>query len=233
MRTIAVYWILGLFSLSSLAGCGLFRNSCTERNSGQRLPQCVRTPCSACPTTPSYCVYKTACGRLGWAWWEIGDPVAREPQPYRNLALLYQELAAKKLEILPMSSVPQAVVRTVEPPIASDEEQEPAGERLQILRMSPPEVAVQGVEPPVASEEKQATFPTIVGHVHQYRKTWRLRYAAVDQEDRYGGVVILEGSADLSKLRDGQHVRVRGVLQEPDSRLGSAHYRVQSIEVLD
>ena len=64
-------------------------------------------------------------------------------------------------------------------------------------------------------------FRTVTGLVQQFRKTWRLRYAAVDQEDRYGGVVILEGGAELSRLRDGKHVRVTGQLIPVDAGSGS------------
>jgi hypothetical protein len=77
------------------------------------------------------------------------------------------------------------------------------------------------------------TFKSITGQVQLYRKTWRLRYADVGQEDSYGGVVVLEGSADLSKLRDGCHIRVTGVLVPPATRTGLAMYRVQSLEILD
>jgi len=75
-------------------------------------------------------------------------------------------------------------------------------------------------------------FTTVTGQLQAYRKTYRLRYASIEQEDRYGGVVTLEG-ADLSKLRDGQHARIQGVLVPPTERNGPAMYRVQSIEILD
>ena len=73
----------------------------------------------------------------------------------------------------------------------------------------------------------------MTGEVQVYRKTWRLRYAPIDQIDIYGGVVVLDGGAELSNLRDGQHVRVRGELVPPAEPNGAAHYRVASIETLD
>ncbi len=77
-------------------------------------------------------------------------------------------------------------------------------------------------------------FKTVTGQVHVYRKTWRLRYAGIDQTDAYGGVLLLEGETELlSRLRDGQHVRVRGTLVPPTDRNGSASYRVTAIEMLD
>jgi hypothetical protein len=76
-------------------------------------------------------------------------------------------------------------------------------------------------------------FKSVTGQAQMWRKTIRLRYAPVDQEDPYGGYVILEGGADLSKLRDGQHIHIRGVLLQPEEPNGSAHFRVQSFEILD
>jgi hypothetical protein len=76
-----------------------------------------------------------------------------------------------------------------------------------------------------------ANFESVTGQVQGFRKTLRLRYASIEQEDPYGGVVILEG--DTSKLRDGQHVRVQGAFFPPTERNGSARYRVESVEILD
>jgi hypothetical protein len=76
-------------------------------------------------------------------------------------------------------------------------------------------------------------FESITGKVEGFRKTWRLRYAPIDQEDTYGGVVILEGNSELRKLRDDMHVRVRGTLIPPTDRNGVAHYRVDAVEILD
>lgn len=45
-------------------------------------------------------------------------------------------------------------------------------------------------------------------------------------------MLVLDGD-DLSKLRDGQYIRVRGTLVPPADRHGSAHYRVEAIEMLD
>ncbi len=78
-----------------------------------------------------------------------------------------------------------------------------------------------------------AHFESITGQVYEYRRAFRLRYAAIDQADVYGGVVTLEGSVDLSALRDGKHVRVRGELIPPTDRNGSARYRVTALELLD
>jgi len=72
-----------------------------------------------------------------------------------------------------------------------------------------------------------------VGRVQEWRKTLRLRYAAIEQEDAHGGSVLLEGKADIQQLRDGQHVRVRGTLIPAEGRTDSARFRVDAIEILD
>jgi hypothetical protein len=67
------------------------------------------------------------------------------------------------------------------------------------------------------------------GVVQQFRNTWRLRYAPADQDDPYGGSVVLEG-AGVENLRDGQRVQVRGTLIPPTSRTSPARFRVESIQ---
>jgi hypothetical protein len=80
---------------------------------------------------------------------------------------------------------------------------------------------------------RDESFTTITGQVQEFRKTLRLRYAAVDRADIYGGVVTLEGDVDLSQLRDGKQVRVRGVLIPPAEPNENARYRVTAVEYLD
>jgi hypothetical protein len=62
------------------------------------------------------------------------------------------------------------------------------------------------------------------------RNAWRVRYASVDEEDRYGGGVTLVGPGLSSSLKDGQMVRVTGRILDTDSHDGT--YRADSIEVL-
>ncbi len=62
--------------------------------------------------------------------------------------------------------------------------------------------------------------------------TWRLRYASVDEEDRYGGSVTLVENAGLDRLRDGQRVIVQGHLSNPDDTRPAPAYRVDWFRVL-
>ncbi len=74
---------------------------------------------------------------------------------------------------------------------------------------------------------------TITGQVLMWRKSIRLRYAPIDQDDPYGGFVVLQGNAQLADLREGQYVRVRGVLIPPENRNRPARFKVQAIELQD
>jgi hypothetical protein len=38
---------------------------------------------------------------------------------------------------------------------------------------------------------------------------------------------------EMPPLRDGQHVRVRGVMIPAEDRAGGAHFRVNAIDILD
>jgi hypothetical protein len=63
------------------------------------------------------------------------------------------------------------------------------------------------------------------------KKAWRVRYATLDEEDRYGGSVLLasEDESLLQRFKPGQMVRVEGHLVKPDAREGSPLYRIDSI----
>lgn len=65
------------------------------------------------------------------------------------------------------------------------------------------------------------------------RRTWNLRYATVDEEDRYGGSVTLVGTGDMSRFKIGQIVRIDGYLVEPDSRRPCPPYCVGTIREVD
>lgn len=67
-------------------------------------------------------------------------------------------------------------------------------------------------------------------YVH-VRNLWKVRYASVDEEDRYGGSVTLTDMGSMSKYRNGQMVRVEGQVVDSESRDTPA-YRVRAIEVL-
>ena len=62
------------------------------------------------------------------------------------------------------------------------------------------------------------------------RRTWTVRYASVDETDRYGGSVTLESGTNLEQLREGMLVRVQGRVVDPDTTTPAPRYRVERIE---
>lgn len=92
-------------------------------------------------------------------------------------------------------------------------------------------------EPPVEAKptpvQTSADAKTFTGQAQQWRKSWRIRYAGVDQDDEHGGSLVLEGGLELDQLRDGQRIRVRGTVIPAESASQSSRLRVQSLEKLD
>jgi hypothetical protein len=77
-------------------------------------------------------------------------------------------------------------------------------------------------------------YSWVSGQVEHSRtaKEWRVRYASVDEVDRFGGRVALVENQHVSYLAEGQYVRVRGHLVNPDDAGGHALYRIESFTVL-
>jgi hypothetical protein len=73
------------------------------------------------------------------------------------------------------------------------------------------------------------------GQVHYSRlsKTWRLRYASVDEEDAYGGSVTLVNDLRLTNLQEGQYIRVEGHLQKNQDKGIAPPFQVDSVQVLE
>ena len=64
------------------------------------------------------------------------------------------------------------------------------------------------------------------------RGVWRLRYAASDDDDPYGGSVTLQGLSPELTLEAGQRVRVEGMLINSRSSEPSPCYHVSHLEQL-
>jgi hypothetical protein len=63
-------------------------------------------------------------------------------------------------------------------------------------------------------------------------KSWRLRYASVDESDKYGGSVTLVGD-QMDSLKDGQYVQIRGKIVEAEGRSTAPGYQVDAIEPVE
>jgi hypothetical protein len=64
------------------------------------------------------------------------------------------------------------------------------------------------------------------------RNVWTVRFASVDEEDRYGGSVTLQPFGPMTEYKSGQYVRVEGQLVDAESHEPSPLYRVRSIQVI-
>jgi len=63
--------------------------------------------------------------------------------------------------------------------------------------------------------------------------TWRLRYASVDEADRFAGSVTLVENTHVGYLRDGEYVRVEGHLVDPTATGSAPPYKIQSFKAID
>jgi hypothetical protein len=66
-------------------------------------------------------------------------------------------------------------------------------------------------------------------HLHSHN-CWRIRYASVDEDDKYGGGVNLIETGPMDNFHDGQLVRIEGRPADLDNK--ESEYRVNSIHIL-
>jgi hypothetical protein len=80
-----------------------------------------------------------------------------------------------------------------------------------------------------------ADYTWLAGQIEKTRlgHGWRLRYATVDEDDPHGGSVSLSDEVHLPGLQDGQYIRARGYLVDPEARGTAPAYHVESVEVLE
>jgi hypothetical protein len=73
-------------------------------------------------------------------------------------------------------------------------------------------------------------------YVHADGGRWILRYAAIDEEDKYGGSVVLASAVNLKNFREGDLVSVTGHLlneSRASKYLGGPLYRVETIDMIE
>ena len=76
-------------------------------------------------------------------------------------------------------------------------------------------------------------YSVLSGQLEHFGRSWRLRYASLDEVDPYGGSVTLQEDARLTALKEGQNVRIRGHLLDRDARNGAPPYRIDSIQPIE
>jgi hypothetical protein len=261
MRASLIYGCLGLISVSSLAGCGLFSN-CRD-NCG-----CNDRPVARMVVRNGVVVAQTPTGMTSTATISGSSrPIAAPGEEIVILETRQQSPERDKLPAIPI--LPVAQPKAPEEPMPSKVNSIPLGQEAtkEQKKLLPIQIeaeknvgtleTIEVIDPAMPSRPENAgndarakdksialknvpiqyghsdDFKSVTGQVQMWRNTVRLRYAPIDQEDQYGGFVVLEGDAELTTMRDGQHVRIRGVLIAPEDRNGAAHYRVQGLEILD
>jgi hypothetical protein len=153
---------------------------------------------------------------------ECGTVAAAAPPPSESACSAVQESLAPVtvLSEIPSSPPPPAIDPDAKPLFPRGE---PAPARRSFVDLSAAPCFAHASD-----------YSWITGQVEQSRaaKEWRLRYASVDEEDRYGGRVVLIEDQHLAYLKDGDYVRVRGHMTSTDEATGRATYRIESFEVL-
>ena len=247
MRNAILYWSLGLISIGSLTGCEALR-SLGEGNgpNNQRVPvpsaidHRVLAPNSSTTTIAVYTESiptksKSAPPVIVSDIPPIRESLVQRVDPYpkprtteRAVDTPRKIAAGVKTEIdCSEPIVISAGAATIDNPSAAVAATPAVPASIGSTTENQSELASAKIQ--VAATE---SFKSLTGNVQLWRKTWRLRFAPVEEEAVHGGSVVLEG-ADVDRLRDGQTVRVQGVLIAPAERTSPARYRVQSIEILD
>ncbi|HEV3259494.1 MAG TPA: hypothetical protein VG013_21695 [Gemmataceae bacterium] len=163
-------------------------------------------------------------------------PLAMMPQAPAPQPVVVQETAPA-----PVAVEPVVVAHEVAPPPP------PAppiqAETLPVSYIPPP---IVGTKPEGVQRRSYAdiTAKPCFGHAADYtwltgelelihpNNVWHLRYASVQDDDRYGGGVTLTETGPMDRFSCGQCVRVEGRMVDPDSRACSPEFRVLSITPL-
>jgi hypothetical protein len=96
-------------------------------------------------------------------------------------------------------------------------------------------VAVHQPKEMVGHENDYSWISGQLYYVHANGGMWVIRYADVDQVDRYGGSVVLTPTVEMRNFREGDLVTVCGEILNDGIRgrtLGGALYRVNSIQMI-
>jgi hypothetical protein len=130
-------------------------------------------------------------------------------------------------------------------PLGTEETAEPPSPPLPVVRTGPAEggrsLFPRTEPPPPRRSFADVTADGCFAYAKDYgwlrgrveysrlSKAWRLRYASVDEDDRYGGSVTLGEGSHLRSLKDGDLVEVRGRLADPAADSASPLYQVESL----
>jgi hypothetical protein len=90
--------------------------------------------------------------------------------------------------------------------------------------------------PPEADFGRAKDFSWLLGqlrHVHVNGGSWKLRYCPLDEQDKWGGSVILAEDARIDRFHDGDFVYVEGevLATRPTVYLAGPLYRISMIRM--
>jgi hypothetical protein len=128
-----------------------------------------------------------------------------------------------ELPVRPVQPLPQS---KVEKPVATPSEHT---EVIVVPRRSFADITAR------PEFKHSSDYSKLTGQLHYDTKNseWRLRYASIDEEDRYGGsVTLVDGSHMMINVKEGMLVHVEGMLIDSDSRDPSPKYRIRSVEIV-
>jgi hypothetical protein len=180
----------------------------------------------------------------GTAVAKVGQPVSSKP-PVQQVAQLGEPVSQPQPEIVQTAASEPAP----EPPTPSsmtpavDTSLPPGTEVLDSDPRPPRSGFARGEDGPPRRSFVDITASTCYAHADDYSwlrgeveysrisKGWRLRYASVDEDDKYGGSVTLSGETE--KLKDGMHIMVKGQMQNPEARGISPLYHADSVEMVE
>lgn len=146
-----------------------------------------------------------------------------------------KEMKIEQLPPAPVTTAPAKEVDTI-PTVAqsTDQEATPAGYAI----------PVTGAKDDISRRRSYAdiTAKACFSHAPDYswvqgelvylhsHNCWRIRYASVDEDDKFGGGVNLIEAGPMDNYKDGQCVRVQGHPSDPENK--DSDYRVTSIQAL-
>ena len=112
----------------------------------------------------------------------------------------------------------------------------PAPTMMRVLNTPAPESGPASDPSRMGHEADYSRITGYLYYVHADGGRWLLRYATLDQVDRYGGSVVLIPCMEMGNFREGDLVSVRGEVlnaARTSRSLGGALYRTQMIEMIE
>lgn len=200
---------------------------------------CGKPGCVTCvPCTPAPVAARTAPAQLPITSSKpvISKPISNEryraPKPEESAAIEIPVPEAPTVEPLPTRPV-QIAMEEQEEPKASTPAPEPFESPFPAETAAPRRSYADITAKP--EFRRAGDYSYLIGELQYHRKNgeWRLRYASIDEDDRYGGsVTLVEGAHMMIDVKEGMIVKVEGSLVDGESREPSPKYRVKDFEVL-